>query len=395
MERAELMRVAEATGCAVRRGGFVFLCDPKWGARETAQFERFGKIADAMDQPGHGWLCLPTGGTSGELKFARHDERTLAVAVSGFCKHFEMARVNAVDVLPAHHVSSFMSRVRCAATCGEHLPWDWKEIDRGNYPREAELPGGWVVSLVPTQLQRLLVSGERALFWLHQFRCIFVGGGPVWPQLVQDAAHAKLPVVLSYGMTETGAMVTAQGASDFLETNDRSSGRAMPHVNVEIVDAGTGLEMARGQTGLVQISGESLFYGYFPDGREMEIFRTEDMAHWDARGCLNIVGRRDAVIITGGKKVMPVEVMEVLRTSGVFTDVAVIGVPDPKWGQRVVACYPARSVARLDMRRVESALHSLAKYKWPKSYVPVAEWPRNAQGKLNRAALVEAALGTK
>ncbi|MDR1009556.1 MAG: AMP-binding protein [Opitutaceae bacterium] len=410
MERVELMRVGEATGCAVKRGGFVFLCDPKWGAKEMAQFEEFGKMAGAMECPESGWLCLPTGGTGGALRFARHDERTLSVAVAGFCEYFGIARVNAVDVLPAHHASGFMSRVRCAATGGAHVPWSWKEIGKGNYPGMEKTPDGWVVSLVPTQLQRLLVAGERALFWLHQFRIIFIGGGPVWSQLMSDAALARLPVVFSYGMTETGAMVTAQRPGDFAR-GDRSSGHVMPHTRVMIVDpeTGGGAEGGRtacgraagggtagggmpcGGTGVVRISAGSLFRGYFPDTREGDFFETEDLAYWDERGGLNIVGRRDAVIITGGKKVMPVEVMEVLRTSGVFADLAVVGVADAEWGRKVVVCYPGRAGSRPDMRRVESVLHSLAKYKWPKAYVAVAEWPRNEQGKLNRAALVAAA----
>ncbi len=390
MERAELMRVSEATGCAVKRGGFVFLCDPKWGAKEAAQFEALGKMADGMARPRDGWLCLPTGGTGGALRFTRHDEGTLSSAAAGFCEYFGVSRVNAVDILPAHHVSGFMARVRCAATGGTHLPWEWKSIEKGNYPEMGKVPDGWVLSLVPTQLQRLLVAGEQGLYWLHQFRIIFIGGGPVWPQLMEDAALARLPIVFSYGMTETGAMVAAQGADDFA-SGDRSSGRVMPHVRVEIVDPETGGEVYRGETGLVRISAGSLFRGYFPDARGREFFCTEDLAYWDARGGLNVVGRRDAVIITGGKKVMPGEVMEVLRTSGVFTDVAVVGIPDEEWGQKVVACYPGRAGARPDMRRVESVLHGLAKYKWPKAYVAIAEWPRNAQGKLNRAALIEAA----
>lgn len=392
MERTDLMRVAEKTGRAVKRGGYVFMLDPKWGARETAQFEQYGKIADALPPPENGWLCLPTGGTSGALRFARHDEVTLSAAVSGFCEYFGITRVNAKDVLPAHHVSSFMARVRCAATGGAHSPWPWKEIERGNYPDVEKTSDGWVVSLVPTQLQRLLVAGERALIWLHQFRIIFLGGGPVWRQLLEGAADARLPVVFSYGMTETAAMVTAQRAWDF-ECGDRSSGRAMPHTRVEIIDTETGIEAPQGETGLVRITAESLFRGYFPETRaSVASCLTEDLAFWDKSGGLNIVGRRDAMIITGGKKVMPVEVMEVLRASGVFNDVAVIGVPDAGWGQRVVACYPAGSVQTiLDMRRVESALHSLAKYKWPKAYVAIADWPRNAQGKLNLAALTAAA----
>lgn len=390
MERADLLKLTEATGCAERRGGYVFLRDPDWGSGETEQFERLGSIADTAPEPADGWLCIPTGGTGGKLRFARHDEKTLAAAVDGFCGHFGLARVNAVNILPAHHVSGFMARVRCAATGGEHVSKAWREIDAEEYPELARLPDGWVLSLVPTQLQRLLMSGGRALMWLHQFRLIFIGGGPVWPQLTEGAVRAKLPVVFSYGMTETAAMVAAQRAGDF-SGGDRSSGIAMPHARVEIAGSEHGGEAPRGETGLVRIKAGSLFRGYFPERREGDFFQTGDLAFWDERGGLNIVGRRDSVIITGGKKVMPSEVAEALLSNGVLPDVAVVGVPDAEWGQRVVACYPRHAAANFDPVRIETALRSLAKYKWPKSYVAVDDWPRNAQGKLNGAKLAEAA----
>lgn len=390
MERADLLKLAEETGCAARRGGYVFLRDPNWGASEAEQFERLGALADGAPAPDDGWLCIPTGGTGGKLRFARHDEKTLAAAVDGFCKHFGLARVNAVSVLPAHHVSGFMARVRCAGTDGVHVPKVWRDLDAEEYPELVRLPDGWVLSLVPTQLQRLLMSGGRALMWLHQFRLIFVGGGPVWPQLTEGAARAKLPVVFSYGMTETAAMVAAQRAGDFL-AGDRSSGVVMPHARVEIAGSERGGEAPHGETGLVRIRAGSLFRGYFPERRAEDFFLTEDLAFWGERGGLNIVGRRDTVIITGGKKVMPAEVAEVLLSSGVFPDVAVLGVPDAEWGQRVVACYPRQAAANFDTARIEAALRPLAKYKWPKAYVAVDGWPRNTQGKLNGARLAEEA----
>ncbi|MGC4074457.1 MAG: hypothetical protein QM760_18480 [Nibricoccus sp.] len=96
MERAELKTLVRETGCAIEQGGFVFLCDPKWGAEERAQLEKIFDAAEreAAGEPARGWLCVPSGGTSGRLKFARHDERTLTAAVAGFCSHFGLTRVN-------------------------------------------------------------------------------------------------------------------------------------------------------------------------------------------------------------------------------------------------------------------------------------------------------------
>lgn len=344
--------------------------------------------ASKYDDSETGWLCLPTGGTSGGIRFARHDEQTLSVSIAGFCAHFDIGQVNALDVLPAHHVSGLMARIRCAATKGEHVSWSWKQLEAGEWPKLATKADGWFLSLVPTQLQRLL-GNKAAVENLQRFRAVFVGGGPFWTELADSATAAGVPVVVAYGMTETGAMVVAQLPADFA-AGDRSCGRPMPHARVEVVDDESGEILPQGSTGLVRITGESLFRGYWPE-RGMQSVLTDDLGRFDADGRLSILGRRDAVIITGGKKVHPMEVEAALRLSGEFTDIAVIGVPDPQWGSAVVACFPP-SAKTPDRGKIESALAGLAVYKRPKKILSISPWPLNAVGKLNRAALVAAAL---
>jgi O-succinylbenzoic acid--CoA ligase len=259
-----------------------------------------------------------------------------------------------------------------------------------------------VISLVPTQLQRLLARAEMTA-WLREFDIIFVGGGPVWPELAEAAARAGLRVSLSYGMTESAAMVAALRPEEFL-AGARSCGAALPHARIA-VDA----------EGLVRIAGASVFHGYFPAGdlatamnfpdsfsevchpigdklpgalpgkerAEVREFVTEDLGRIDERGHVQLLGRRDAVIITGGKKVQPAEVEAALRASGEFVDVAVIGVPDAEWGEAVLACYPAGERAP----NLERAVAGLSGFQRPKQFVALADWPRNEQGKINRAAL--------
>jgi O-succinylbenzoic acid--CoA ligase len=377
---------------AVAGGGPVFLADPTWGAAERQQLHALVETADRAPSSAaaRGWLMIASGGTSGKLKFARHDEETIAAAVRGFGGHFGLERVNAVGVLPLYHVSGFMAWMRCALTGGEYWPWDWKRLEAGERPVLSS--GNWVLSLVPTQLQRLLQGsvgtplrgvrgrlGEASLpgvlEWLRQFAIIFIGGGPIWPELADAAAEAKLPISLSYGMTETAAMVAALRPREFLE-GARSSGPALPHARLAITD-----------DGLVRIGGESLFRGYWPEWRDAREFVTEDLGVLDERGHLRVLGRRDAMIITGGKKVQPAEVEAALRASGEFADVAVIGVRDAEWGEAVVACYKDTG-AKPDFAR---AVASLAPHQRPKRFVAIAEadWPRNPQGKLNRAVLRE------
>jgi O-succinylbenzoic acid--CoA ligase len=411
MERAELIALLRATGCAEEHAGEFFLCDPRWTKTDRAQLDALRQQRSALSEQrsavgepktqnpklrtqnpelrtqnpkpetaaaaaAAGWLCIPTGGTSGAIRFARHDEGTLNAAGNGFLKHFGLTRVNAVDVLPAHHVSGLMARVRCAISGGKHLAWDWKTLEVGNLP---SLSGDeWMISLVPTQLQRLLGSAA-ATEWLRGFRLIFIGGGPTWPALTERAAEARLNLSLSYGMTETAAMVMAQRPEEFL-AGDRSAGSALPHVEVAVLADGT-----------IAVTGMSVFRGYWPEVSPSRTFQTADLGQLDARGRLKVLGRRDAVIISGGEKINPLEVEAVLHATGEFADVAVIGVADPEWGERVVACYAAptgRSAP--DLEKVARAVNDqLAAYKRPKEYIALAgvDWPRNAQGKLNRREL--------
>jgi O-succinylbenzoic acid--CoA ligase len=389
MDRTELKRILSTSGCAEEHGGFVFMRDAAWGREERAEYERQTELARAITStPEIGWLCIATGGTSGKLRFARHDESTLTAATEGFCRHFGFARVHAVGVLPLHHVSGLMAWVRSAATGGTYIRWDWKRLAAGDRPA---LPAGRdaVISLVPTQLQRLLGSAP-AVDWLRRFRIIFIGGGPSWPDLLDAAAAAALPISLSYGMTETAAMIAALRPREFA-AGDRSCGTVMPHGILDIIDPDTRRSLDLCNTaGLVRVSGASVFRGYFPDLSNEAVFTTEDLGLLDKGGRLTLIGRRDALIITGGKKVDPAEVERVLRATGVLDDVAVIGVPDPEWGQAVVACYPRLAKGEADLERVWKSLEDLTPYKRPKRILGLDTWPRNAQGKLNRAALAEA-----
>jgi O-succinylbenzoic acid--CoA ligase len=179
-------------------------------------------------------------------------------------------------------------------------------------------------------------------------------------------------------MTESAAMVSAQHPAEFL-AGDRSCGSPMPHARIDLTAAG-----------LVRISGESVFRGYYPAWSDSREITTGDLGSIDDRGRLRILGRSDAVIITGGKKVDPSEVEAALRATGEFSDIAVVGLPDAEWGQVVAACYP--DGGRPDLTRAAASIDSLAAYKRPRRFIPIADWPRNAQGKLNRAEIVRRAV---
>ena len=373
IEEAEAGRFMGAFARAVSEGGNVFFSNPTWRSSERADLIR---LVGAAPCGKRGWLMIPSGGAGGGLKFARHDGRTIAAAVGGFCRHFGMERVNSVSVLPLHHVSGFMAWMRSAMTGGVFIPWSWKEAESGRFPPDT--PADCCLSLVPTQLQRLL-SSKAAVAWLRGFRVVFIGGGPAWEGLIDQAAGLELPVSTSYGATETAAMVAALKPEQFLN-GIRGCGSALPHAGIDTVD------------GVVRITGESVFRGYFPAFQEERSWTTGDLGAIGPDGGLSVLGRFDDVVVTGGHKVLPAEVEAALMLSGEFDDIAVIGLPDPEWGQLVVACHPGRS-RPIGVEQIKDALSGLASFKHPKRYIAVMPWPRNPQGKINRAELLKLALG--
>jgi len=368
-----------AFGAAVASGKAVFLADPAWKAAERGALDPIAGSPREVPglAEGRGWLAVPTGGSGGRLRWARHDAATLGAAIAGFASHFSVGSVNAVGVLPLHHVSGLLGWLRCAVTGGRYLPLGSDELAAGQFP---PLPSGdWFLSLVPTQLQRLL-GMPKAVDWLRRFRAVLIGGGPIWPTLAEAAASAGVPIALSYGMTETAAMVTAQLPEDFA-AGELNCGRPLPHARVSISDNGE-----------VVVTGASVFRGYWPEWQDDRQFNTADRGLLESSGCLVIQGRIDQVIITGGEKVQPEEVEGCLRQTGEFSDVAVLGLPHPEWGEMVVACYP-KGVGAPDLDHVRAQLTGLAAYKHPKRFLALADWPERAAGKLDRAALRELAAG--
>ncbi len=369
MERARLKALVESTGCARAVGRMLFVLDPGWGPQARQEAEALLTLPDGRPpDEERGWLALPTGGSGGGVKWVRHDEATLAAAVAGMRAHFGLGAIHAIDVLPAHHVSGLMARVRAEVSGGTHLSWAWKRLEAGDCPGLPEHPDGWVLSLVPTQLQRLLRQ-PAAMAWLRGLRVVFLGGGPAWPDLLRRAREEGLRLAPSYGMTETAAMVAAVRPEEFLA--GREELRPLPHA-----------ELAVDGEGRLGVAGASVCRGLWPDWRDTGRWTTGDRAEARPHGWV-ILGRMDQVIITGGRKVDAARVEAALRGGGGWEEVVVLGLPDAEWGETVVAFHPA-GAPRADLK---ATIAGLAAWERPRRWVAVETWPRNAAGKVDRAAL--------
>jgi O-succinylbenzoic acid--CoA ligase len=334
-------------------------------------------------------IMIATGGTSGVPRWAVHTWESLHTAAAGLQAALGGGPIHSVCCLPLSHVSGLMQVIRSFVSGGRLSLVDGRALAAGNFPVVRE---GAVISLVPTQLARLLdVAGGAA--WLRRFRAVFLGGGPAWPELLTRAREERVPLAPCFGMTETAAQVTMLKPAEFLAGRD-DAGRALPHARVEVVDDVTGAVLAPGMPGRIRVRGRSLFRGFLPQPvAPANGFLTADRGMLDAAGHLTVLGRSDSVIITGGEKVDPATVEAAIRSTGIVDDVAVLGVPDPEWGEAVVAVVVLATPAS-GTRLTAAARERLAPACRPKRWVMVAALPRNDAGKLDRRALLDLAGGT-
>lgn len=340
------------------------------------------RLAAAEVSP-HPRLGIATGGTTGGLRFALHTWDSLAAAAVGLQAWLGGGPINSVCCLPLHHVSGLMQVVRAFVSGGQIQLADWTLLERGDLPAVRSMDG--VISLVPTQLVRLL-DRPAAVTWLRMMRAIFVGGAAADPALLARARQAGLRLAPCYGLTETAAQVTALAPEEFLAGRD-DVGAPLPHAAVDVVDPASGTPVPAGVAGRIRVRSASLFSGYAgevapPTGGLV----TGDRGLLDAAGHLTVLGRADRVINTGGEKVDPAEIEAAIRATGRAAAVAVCGVPDPEWGEAIVAVLAGAQPGVESILPGELRQH-LAAHQIPKRWITVPALPLTAAGKIDATAL--------
>ena len=388
---------AAAFFAAVYTGVAIILANPKWQQceweqlrklvnpdivfRESGTFEAEG--ASEVDHPKRGTILIPTGGSSGKLKLAVHTWETLLASCQGFHSFIGAGPIHFCCTLPLHHVSGLMQLMRSFVSGGQIVFTSYKTLEAGRFPEIA----GLCLSLVPTQLQRMLEQSEIA-DWLRGLRAIFLGGAPMSSGLRARAQEYRLPVVPTYGMTETAAMVTALPARAFLAGDNLSVGYSLNHATVQVVRE-DGSHCLPEETGRIHIQARSLCLGYHGLASEIseEGYLSMDEGYLDYGGCLHIVGRSDRIIISGGEKVDPLEVEAAFLKSDRVEQALVIGWPDLEWGERLVAFYVAVDESGNCKELREYLQSNLVNYKIPRQIIQVEQLPLSTQGKPDRALI--------
>lgn len=342
----------------------VVLANPDWGAREWAAFAglvtpaiRVGagrndravlSAADSAVGSGSrsersvrlepGSILIPTGGTTGGVKLAVHDWRSLAAACEGVQRFLGGGAIDSCCVLPLYHVSGLMQLLR-AYHSGGRIRFDVDDM------------AGKCLSYVPTQLHRALADPKR-IAELSKARALFVGGAGLVEGLADKARALRLPVVPVYGMTETAAMVAAIPSQDFL--TDPGAGA--------IALGGARFWIETG--GRIRIQSPALFRGY-QGQKAVDLsggYLTDDEGYLDASERLHVIGRIDRLMNSGGEKIDPREVEAAFCQLRGVEEALAVGVPDSEWGQRLSVFYTGRPVKNWK----EALKKKLAPHKIPK-----------------------------
>lgn len=284
--------------------------------------------------------------------------------------------------LPLHHVGGLSIPIRGAiyGTAVElHAGFDAEAVNAALRAGEVTL-----VSVVPTMLRRML-DADREPFG-GSVRAALVGGGPVPPALLERAVARGLPVIQTYGLTETASQVTTLSPAEAMA---RLGSAGRPLLSAEVrVDAPVG------EPGEILIRGPSVTPGYFRDAEATAAairdgwLHTADLGVLDGDGYLTVLDRRDDVIVTGGENVYPAEVEAALLAAPGVEAAAVVGLPDEEWGQRVAAAVV--SAGPVDRERLGPFLRGrLAGYKHPAIIERVDAIPATASGKTRRRLVRE------
>jgi O-succinylbenzoic acid--CoA ligase len=267
---------------------------------------------------------------------------------------------------------SIVTRCLLARRCVALRP----TFDAGRLPAWIDEQRVTLASLVPTMLVQLL-DAHPAWVPPSHLRAVLVGGAAAREGLLRRAAARGLPMVVTYGLTETCSQVVATPYAGRFSPWEHGDGRVLPGAEVRIND------------GHIEVRGPMRTAGYLGEAAlaPADWLATGDLGEIDARGCLRVHARRTDLIVTGGENVYPAEVERVLESLPGIAEAGVFGLADEIWGETVAAALVACAQAPGDAELSAFVNATLAPHKRPRRICYVARLPHTPAGKLDRAAL--------
>lgn len=255
---------------------------------------------------------------------------------------------------------------------------------------------------VPTMFITELEVLEKQRFDTSSLRTGIMAGAPC-PIEVMKAVMERMgmrEIVITYGQTEAAPGITMTRTQDPLDIRVSTVGRALPGIEVKIVDPETGEELPRGKQGEICARGYNVMKGYYkmPEATAAAIdaegwLHTGDLGIMDENGYVRITGRIKDMIIRGGENIYPREIEEFLYTHPKVKDVQVVGVPSEKYGEEVMAFIQLKEGEKATPEEIkEFCQGKIARYKIPKYVEFVSKYPTTANGKVQKFKLREMAI---
>ena len=300
--------------------------------------------------------------------------------------------LHALPIFHTHGLFVATNTILAAGAAMIFLPkLDPKEMVR-------QLPRATTMMGVPTFYIRLLDEPGFTRDLVAHMRLFVSGSAPLSADIHREFRERTGHAILErYGMTETNMNISNPYAGDRIAG---TVGMPLPGVSIRIADPETGAPMRQGEVGVIEIAGPNVFKGYWrmPDKTAAEFrdgwFISGDLAFEDERGYISIVGRAKDLIISGGYNVYPAEVETAIDELPQVHESAVIGVPHRDLGEAPVAVIVPRDKGYADAEAIRAGLaDKLARFKQPRAILFVDALPKNAMGKVQKAALREAHKG--
>ncbi len=255
---------------------------------------------------------------------------------------------------------------------------------------------------VPTMFIAELDHPQFGEFDLSSLRTGIMAGSPCPTEVMRRVIHDMncSEITIAYGQTEASPVITQTRTQDPLELRVASVGCALPNVEVKIVDIETGVELPHEEQGELCTRGYLVMRGYYklPDATAHAIdaegwLHTGDLAVMDAHGYCKITGRIKNMIIRGGENIYPREIEEFLYRHPKVADVQVYGVPDPKYGEQVMAAIKLKEGVECSADEIRDFCRGeIARYKVPRYVTFVDSYPMTASGKIQKFKLREQAI---
>jgi fatty-acyl-CoA synthase len=378
----------------------VFLDDPSWAALlADGRGVAVGPRALDCDDPIN---IQYTSGTTGFPKGAtlsHHNILNNGLFVGEVCGYTEQDRI-CVPV-PFYHCFGMVMGNLAATTHGACVVIPAAGFDPAATLAAVQSERCTSLYGVPTMFIAELALPDLATYDLSSLRTGIMAGSPCPAEVMKGViTEMHMPeVTICYGMTETSPVSTQTRADDDFERRVSSVGRVHPHLEVKVVDPATGELLDVGETGELCTRGYSVMLGYWNEPKKTaEVLEggwmhTGDLATMDAEGYVAIVGRSKDMVIRGGENIYPREVEEFLYTHPDVLDAQVIGVPDERYGEELMAWVRLRDGAP---ELTASGLRAfcdgkLARYKIPRYVHVVEEFPMTVTGKVRKVEMRAAA----